>query len=242
MDFNSPDNENFSVGHFGFSGAKLENLGASAYTLVGLVTDRSGSVAPFQQQMEKCLDFAIEACRKSPRRENLLARLITFDNRVQEVYGFQPLDQINNHTNTLSPGGMTSLYDASVNGIEAITNYGKKLSENDCDVNAVVFVITDGLDNASKLGENNVKQALANAVKSESLESILSVLIGVNVTDSMVSNALQEFKTNAGFSQYIELNDASEKTLAKLGGFISQSISSQSQHLGSGGPSAPLQF
>lgn len=242
MDFNSPDNENFKVGHFGFSGAKLDNLGASAYTLVGIVADRSGSVAPFQREMEKCLDFAIEACKKSPRRENLLARLVVFDNKVQEIYGFQPLDQIGSHANTLMPGGMTSLYDASVNGIEALTNYGKTLSDNDCDVNAVVFVITDGLDNASKLGETNVKQALANAVKSESLESILSVLIGVNVFESSVSAALQEFKTNAGFSQYVELADASEKTLAKLGGFISQSISSQSQHLGSGGPSAPLQF
>ena len=40
----------------------------------------------------------------------------------------------------------------------------------------------------------------------------------------------------------VAVNTATEKDLAKLGGFISQSISSQSKSLGSNGPSKALTF
>jgi hypothetical protein len=53
---------------------------------------------------------------------------------------------------------------------------------------------------------------------------------------------LQEFKNEADFQQYIYVDRADEKKLAKLGGFISQSISSQSQALNSGGASKSLAF
>ena len=50
------------------------------------------------------------------------------------------------------------------------------------------------------------------------------------------------FKHEAGFQQFVSIKKATEKELAKLGGFISKSISSQSQALGSGGVSQSLTF
>ena len=49
-------------------------------------------------------------------------------------------------------------------------------------------------------------------------------------------------KTNCGFTQYVAIADANATTIAKLGDFVSRSISSQSQALGTGGPSQSLTF
>jgi len=106
-----------------------------------------------------------------------------------------------------------------------------------------VFVITDGDDNGSKTSRKMVKDALADAKRKEALESIMPVLVGVNTDATTGLNSyLEEFKDEAGFQQYVAIPDATEKELAKLGGFISKSFSSQSQALGTGGPSQSLTF
>ena len=106
----------------------------------------------------------------------------------------------------------------------------------------IVFVITDGEDNASTLGVQHVRAALSRAVTSEAMESLVSVLIGVNVKDRRIGGYLQDFKNEAGFTQYVEIGSANAKTLAKLADFVSRSISAQSQALGTGGSSQTLGF
>jgi len=118
------------------------------------------------------------------------------------------------------------------------------LNDADYDVNAIVFLITDGMDNESgSIDAKSVGSELTQAMMDEDLESIMSILIGVGVGNyAQVSTYLDEFKNDAGLSQYVEMKDANEKTLAKLAAFISKSVSSQSQSLGSGGCSQTLQF
>jgi len=50
----------------------------------------------------------------------------------------------------LSPRGMTALYDASVEAVEAVGSYGRSLMLKDFDANGIVFIITDGADNESR--------------------------------------------------------------------------------------------
>ena len=232
------------TGHFGFSAVRIEDLGSSEYTLVTIVADRSGSTSGFQVDMEKALKEILAACLKSPRADNLMIRLVKFDNAVEEVHGFKLLSQINpdDYSGILTPGGMTSLYDASVSAIEATNSYGRTLLENDMSVNAIFFVITDGGDNTSKLSTSSVKAELERGVSGENLESLVSVLIGVNVTNPTLAQYLASFKNDAGFTQYVELKDASKGTLAKLAQFVSKSVSSQSQALGTGGASQSINF
>ena len=98
------------------------------------------------------------------------------------------------------------------------------------------------MDNASRVSAAQVKKAFAEAVTSEALESIVSILIGVNVNDSQVSAYLKSFHVDAGFTQYVEIDKADAKTLARLAEFVSRSISAQSQALGTGGGSQQLVF
>ena len=230
---------------YGFSATRIDDLGASEYTLVGIAADVSGSVSGFSTEIEACLKEVVASCRRSPRADNLMLRLILFHNKIHETHGLKPLSECNpdDYTGCIRIGGTTSLYDATVNTVEAVTRYGKDLVDQDYEANGIVFVITDGAENTSTLTLNSVREALLDAVRSEALESMVSVLIGVNVDASSGLNSwLDTFAKHAGFTQYVALDKANAQTLAKLAAFVSRSISSQSQALGTGNASQSLSF
>lgn len=230
--------------NFGFSAKRIDDLGATEYTLVGIAADTSGSVQPFRAEIEKTVQEVVSSCRHSPRADNLMMRLICFDDQLSEVHGFRPLSECNidGYKGCIQIGGMTALFDAACNLTDSVTSYGRSLSQNDFSVNGIIFVITDGADNKSAMTAAEVKKALGRAVQSEALESMVSILIGVNVSDPQISQYLKSVHAAAGFTQYIELGNADAKTLAKLADFVSRSISAQSQALGTGGPSQSLSF
>ena len=230
--------------HYGYSATRLEDLGATEYTVATIVCDVSGSTAAFIFDMEAAITRIVQACKFSPRADNLLLRLVAFDDSLSELQGFKLLENCHlaDYGGALRSGGSTALYDATENAVASTTNYAQKLAAGDFSANAIVFVITDGGDNVSKTSARQVKAAFAEAIRSEALESIVSVLIGVNVNDVQVSQYLKSFQVEAGFTQYVELDNADAKTLARLAEFVSQSISAQSQALGAGGASQPLVF
>lgn len=230
---------------FGYSAIDISTLKDSEYTLVGIVADRSGSVAPFCREEEKALKQIVAACRRSPRADLLMLRYTTFDTRIDERHGFKLLQDCvdNDYDNTLTPGGLTALYDASIDGVDAIARFGKDLVAKDYSANGILFILTDGDSNAGmNINPASVKQAVQQALQSECLESLVTILIGVNVANSSMSTYLKNFATEAGFTQYVEIEKADEKTLARLAAFVSKSISSQSQALGTGSMSVALTF
>jgi len=230
--------------NFQFSAARIEDLGASEYTLGLIVVDDSPSVNSFKADIIAAIKEVVKACRRSPRADNMMLRVLAFSRNVDEVHGFKPLPDCNenDYDGLSSPGGSTSLFDATLNAIQSASQYAKDLAAQDFDCNACVFVLTDGWDNSSTSTANMVADAIDEAKRTEALESIMPVLIGVNLKDPSVKSALDDFQATAGFQQFVALDNADEKTLAKLGGFISQSISSQSQALGTGGASQSLSF
>lgn len=230
--------------NYGYSATRIGDLGATEYTLTTIAADCSGSVAPFRAEMEACIGQIVQACRRSPRADNLLMRLVRFADRMTEVHGFKPLMDCapDTYQGSLPCGGMTALYDTAANGVSALADMGEKLIAADYSANGILFVITDGVDNASTLTPASVQAALGDAVRGERLESLVSILIGVNVTDQTVARNLAAFAKGAGFSQYMEMGSADAASLAKLAAFVSKSISAQSQALGTGGPSQALTF
>ncbi len=226
---------------YGYSAADLGDLGATEYTLVTIVVDESGSTAGFKDEMEACIQEVIKSCKFSPRSDYLMVRLVAFDHNMREIHGFKQLVDcdVADYDSCLNAGGSTLLFETAQNAINATADYGKDLDENDYDVNAIIFIITDGMDNESgNITSVSVGDALKKAMMDEHLESIMSILIGVGVGNyAAVSTYLDDFKNDAGLSQYVEMKDANEKTLAKLAAFISRSVSSQSSSLGTGGPS-----
>lgn len=230
-----------NVGHFGFSGVRPDKLGASEYTLVTIATDKSGSVTYYAKQLLDCVVAIIDACKKSPRANNLLLRYVTFNHAITEEHGFVPLNQIDTAAYQVpNCNGGTALYDASFSSIGASNEYGKILYSQDYSVNGIVFVVTDGDDNSSSMSESDVAEKLKEGISKEFLESQISILIGVNT--NTYGPKLDSFSKNVGFTQYVDAGNVSASSLAKLAAFVSRSISSQSSSLGSGGPSQPLTF
>jgi|GEM_PF-5048625 len=146
---------------YGYSATRLDALGAAEYTLVTVICDVSGSVSPFKRELENTLQSIVQACRQSPRADNLMLRLVAFDDSLREVHGFKLLEHchLNDYTGVLKIGGTTALYDAAENAVCAATDYAVRLGAGDFAANAIVFIVTDGMDNASILTARAVQKA-----------------------------------------------------------------------------------
>jgi Mg-chelatase subunit ChlD len=133
------------------------------------------------------------------------------------------------------------LFDATDEAIQATTTYGKQLTTQNFLVNAIVVVVTDGQNNTGNiLDAAQIKKSIEEARKSENLESITLILVGVTNDDINLDVYLQDFKDKAGITQYVSIGKATPGKIAKLAAFVSQSISSTSAALGTGAASQPI--
>lgn len=237
-------------GGFYFSAVRPEKLGATEYTLVTVVMDVTGSVAGFADELLKMLKTIIGACKKNQRAENLMVRVITFNEDIYEIHGFKPLaDIIPDDYEDFQPQGMTALYDAAFSGIGATIEYGKVLVDQDFNANGAVYIITDGDDNRSSTAPQKIAEMVQQIILTEGLESLITILVGLHdprITGddwaNKIARRLDEFKEKAELTQFINMGDATPQKLAKLANWVSQSVSSQSQSLGTGAASQPINF
>lgn len=227
--------------NYRFSATKIDALGAMAYTLVTIVMDASSSVQDFAAPLEQMLKTILKSCDSSDRREFLMIRLVQFSDILRELHGFKLLGAIkpDDYSGILSIGGMTALYDAMDEAIQATSTYGQQLIAKDFICNGIIFYVTDGENNR---GGNriHVKSSLMAARKAENLESLTTILVGVTNDDKNLNQYLQEVKDDCGVDQYISIGTASPGKLAKLAQFVSQSISSTSKAVGTGNASQPI--
>ena len=230
-------------GNFRFSAVRPEALGATEYTLATIVVDVTASVFDFKNELLEAVKAIVKGCRRSPRADNLLVRLLTFNTQRTEVHGFKPLGEIDPAAyEPFSPDGMTALFDAAYDAVTATLRYARMLTEQGFAVNAAVYIVTDGGDNSSKIGPRHIAEEIRDARREEALESLITVLIGVNVGDRGVKQALKIFREEAELSQYVDAGEATPDKLAKLAAFVNRSILSQSCALGSGRASQTLTF
>lgn len=227
-----------------FSGMSIDALGSSQYTLVGLVVDTSGSVDPFAKALEQMLKTVYKGCNDSnnPYRENLMFRVTTFSHTIKEVHGFKTLNNINenDYNGSVITGGDTALCDAVDEMVQALTAYGATLTKQDFTVNGMIAVVTDGQDNASHTAMGAVAKSVKKIRTTETMTSCVTILVGVTNDDTNLDHYLQTFKDDAGMDQYIPIGKATPGKIAKLAGFISQSVSSTSSALNQGAPSKPI--
>ncbi len=245
MRFNDKNMQSGTIGksNFTFSGVRVERLGASEYTLVTIAVDVTGSVRGYEQDLKNCLITAIESCKKSPRSDNLLVRIITFSTSlsggIEEIHGFKPLADINTADySDFQPGGGTPLFDASYSAVGATNSYAETLYNDDFLVNAITIIITDGDDTSSVMTASKVREEIERGLKGEFIESNLVILVGINV--GSCKGFLDNFQKDAKIDKFIDAGSVSAGKLAKLAEFVSRSVSSQSQSLGTGGPSQQI--
>jgi hypothetical protein len=236
---------------FGFSATRIDSLGSTEYTLVCIAIDVTGSVYGLEGQIRDTLIQIVESCqwlddkrkKKSPVADKILLRVILFSsslpNGIEELHGFKVLSEIDPQSYpTFSPSGQTPLFDATYSSIGSSISYGKQLMDSDYLANSINFIITDGCDNTSTVEPQAIKTLSVDAIANEFLESIVNVLIGINTAS--YSQYLANFVSESGLTNYLDAGDVTPETLAKIAKFVSQSTSSQSQSLGTGGPSQAI--
>lgn len=241
------DTQDFTFGSgFQFSGATIDGLTAAQYTLVTIALDETGSIDGKEDEIREMLLSAVGACYSSPYANNLLLRVLRFSSQynrqgtkgVDEIHGFKTLAEIDTKTYpTLRGSGGTPLCDAVYSGVGAMNAYAQSLVDMDFAVNGITFVVTDGGENSSITTMQMVKDELKKSVQGEVMESHVSILIGIDTGYSSVQADLKKFQTEAGMDQFIWAGAVTKSSLAKLAAFVSQSISSTSMALGTGGPS-----
>jgi hypothetical protein len=174
--------------------------------------------------------------------------VLLFNDNVSELHGFRPVMDLNpaDYVGACKTDGRTAARDAAYSGAKSCSQYAEELVKQQFAVNGALFLITDGKDNESKATVKMVKDAIDGGVKDEALESMMAVLIGIGSgSDEDIANVseyLKELHEQAGFDQYVHAGKATPQALAKIGGFVSKSASSQSKALGTGGPSQSLSF
>lgn len=235
-------------GGFGFSVTKPEELDATEYTLVTIVIDTSPSVEAFKDELLAALKSAVKGCQMSGRVDYILLRVVLFNSRLTEVHGFIPIGSVDPESyKSFRCSNLTALHDAIGEALDATLIYGEKLRASDYTINACVYIITDGLNNDStKYDIGALSGLIQDAVQGEKVSSLLSVLVGVNSNGRdgghRIGDILQKLQGDIGITQYIDIGNATPKELAKLGGHISKSVSSQSQRVKSGTASQPVPF
>jgi len=223
-------------GGFQFSAVRPEELGASEYTLVTLVVDTTASVSEFRDDLLAAVQAAVQGCCHSPRADHLLLRLLTFNTTRSEVHGFRPVTDIDPTAYApLRPEGMTALYDAVYDAVLATSRYARLLVEQGFQVNAALYIVTDGADNRSRVGPQHIAEELRTLLADEVLASLHTVLVGINTATGAMRKHLAEFRAEAGLSEFLPVAEATPARLASLASYVSRSVSVQSQLLASGG-------
>jgi len=200
--------------------------------------------------MKDLIKEIVRASLRSERRHNIMLRVVVAGTTPFEVHGFKLLTECDpaDYDCVFGTGGLTALYDATLDGIEAVANFSHFLMQNDFLANAMIFVITDGRDNYSAASPNEVNKALVQAVQDDDLESLTAMLIGIlgvanktAIAYKEESGLLRRFKKDVGFTHYMELDLLNDHELANMTEYICNSIRAVNHALGSGClPSLPI--
>ena len=118
--------------------------------------------------------------------------------------------------------------------------------EQDFDCNGAIYIITDGMNNRGSMTPLSIAEKIKGALTHEEIESLVTILVGLHDPNSgwsrEVKDHLEEFRTVAELTEFVDVGDATPQRLAKLANWVSESVSSQSQALGTGAPSQSLTF
>ena len=156
------------------------------YNLV--ILDRSGSMMRLREVAVQGYNETLDVIRAAQQQYNLeqqnLVTLTLFNHFVTDVYN---CDTVQNLPNLLMqdyrPDGMTAMFDAIGLSLSKLQRKLNKLEN----ATAVVTIISDGLENASRIYSLNDVAKLIDSMKNQ---GVMFVFIGTNQNVEMVSSAL----------------------------------------------------
>ncbi len=189
-----------------------------------LIIDVSPSVSSYVNEMNAAFKDFLEEMQRSHVSEKLMVSIVEFNEKSNVRSGFQPVISIDPASIDFRPCGRgTALYDAVLAGLTNAITYRFNLENSGVNCKTLVFIITDGEDNASKNSASSVKNVMDDLLHQEkNAFDFESILFGVG-NDADFERAQKEM----GIKHLAKIGHTG-KEIRKMIGFISASISKSS--------------
>lgn len=183
------------------------------------VVDISPSISTYVKDLNFAFNDFTQTMQKSHVAEQLMVSVVTFNEQVAVISGFQPIKQIPAMDFQPSGGG-TALYQATAQGLKVAIDYRENLEASGVTAKTLLFVITDGEDNSSSISAKQVKDKIQDILKNErNAFSFTTILFGVGNATSF-----EKAQKDMGL-QHIAKVGTTGAEIRKMISFISQSIS-----------------
>lgn len=211
----------YDIGNFDVNDIQEEEI-----ILMAIASDTSGSVHPFEKELNNGFAGLIEGLQKSHVAPKIMMKAIGFDDKIDEKTGFMPVMNVNpaRDFNYIANGSATAIYAAAKKAIEACVEYRTQLESTGINVKVLVIVITDGDDNYSPhLGVHakDVANMLDNIKKDEkNVYSFQTILFGIGNDPSLFNKA----KDDMHFGNLAVVGTTTAE-IKRMIGFISTSVS-----------------
>jgi uncharacterized protein YegL len=180
--------------------------------------DVSPSITTYVKDLNHAFNDFTETMQKSHVAEQLMVSIVEFDEKVRVRTGFQPIKQIPK-MDFKPTGGGTALYQATYQSLDIAIDYRNNLEASGVMAKTLIFVITDGMDNSSKVNAKQVKDKLEGILAQEqNAFSFTTVLFGVGH-----AKGFEDAQKSMGI-QHIAKVGTSGAEIRKMINFISQSI------------------
>ena len=186
-----PDDVDFNLSYNNFSPDEIqvdETINAV------FVVDVSPSISSYVQHLNHAFSDFVSTMQKSHVADKLLVSVVEFSDKVSVRTGFQPIAQLQSIDFTPQGSG-TALYDATLKGLENAVAYRKNLESSGVMAKTLLFVITDGEDNSSKVLAKKVKAEMQAVISNEKNETLDNELYShKTLLEQEVSNRIKILK------------------------------------------------
>ncbi len=147
----------------------LDQLASNEVTLAMNIIDMSGSMSAHANDLIRAYnEDYLEALRNSSSADDILVSTILFDDKVETLHGYLPLEDVPAlDNNTYAPDYTTALYDAVAAGITNMLLYAQQLRSSGVMVRGIIMVYTDGADNASKQTAQDIQKSASDLLNQE---------------------------------------------------------------------------
>jgi uncharacterized protein YegL len=197
------------------------NVATDDVILVTFVIDKSGSVGSFVNDLNKVLNEFVDEISKSHVSDKVLVQTLLFNGKVEVVHGFKPITEVDKFN--INTTGYTALYDATKFALANAWNYKNDLTQQGLTAKSLVFVLTDGDDNASKSKPAEVKAIIDGFYTNESFANEFTIM-AFGLGDEADFNKI--FLGMGIRQELIAKVGVDAKSLRSMIGFISSSVSS----------------
>ena len=150
-------------------GTPLDKLASNEVTLAMNIIDMSGSMGPHAHDLIQAYNSDyLQAMRDSTAADDILVSTILFNDRVELLHGYLPLNDAPPLTRSrYAPSSSTALYDAVAGGLTNMVLYAQQLRQSGVMVRCIIIVYSDGGDNASRQRALDIRRATEELLKHE---------------------------------------------------------------------------